>query len=106
MSTPDFRNEEPVWVKYLVYVDTRSDKFYEARIDMGDDGTFYLTKRWGRRPDTGDGQIKVETFHNLNAAQRAADDIVVAKINKGYGKTERPYAASSNVAKDWSTGDE
>ena len=105
MSTPDFRNEEPVWTKYLVYVDSRSDKFYEARVDMGDDGTFYLTKRWGRNPDTGDGQIKVESYGRAIAATSNAEEIIRTKIAKGYRYTVRPYAASSNVSRDYTDED-
>ena len=100
MSTPDFRNEDPVWVKYLEYVGGGSDKFYEARVDMGEDGTFYLTKRWGARPDAGGGQIKVEPYQTLTRAQTMANDIINIKVAKGYRVTERPWGAGMRVRRE------
>ena len=66
MSQQDFRDQEPVWVKYAEYIGDGSDKFYEVRIDMDDNGLFYVTKRWGRRPDSGAGQIKVESSQSMS----------------------------------------
>jgi predicted DNA-binding WGR domain protein len=101
MSTPDFRDQEPVWVKYAEYIGDGSDKFYEVRIDMGDDGKFYLQKRWGARPDSGAGQIKVETYTTMNAATAMANDIFRQKVRKGYFVSERPLGASNKVAKEY-----
>ena len=100
MSTPDFRNEDPVWVKYAEYVGGGSNKFYEVTIHMGDDGAFYLQKRWGARPDSGGGQIKVEPFYSLASAQAHANDIFSQKITKGYYVTERPYGAGQRVRRE------
>jgi predicted DNA-binding WGR domain protein len=96
----DFRNEDPVWVKYAEYIGGGSDKFYETRVDMDDDGTFYLTKRWGARPDSGGGQIKVEPYQSLTAATNNADAILGAKIRKGYRITERPWGAGMKVRRE------
>jgi predicted DNA-binding WGR domain protein len=101
MSTPDFRDEEPVWVKYAEYIGGGSNKFYEVRVDMGDDGTFYLQKRWGARPDSGAGQIKVEPYQSLNAATNNANAILKGKLDKGYRLTDRPLGASNKVAKEY-----
>ena len=94
MNAQDFRDEEPVWVKYAEYVGQGSDKFYETTIHFGDDGVYYLQKRWGRNPDTGVGQIKVEPYASLQNAQAAAHGIFNEKIRKGYRIIERPYTAS------------
>jgi predicted DNA-binding WGR domain protein len=97
MSTPDFRDEVPAWSKYAELVNSDHDKFYEVTIHMGEDGVFYLQKRWGRRPDAGGGQIKVEPYQSLKGATINADAILGEKIGKGYVLTERPYSASSRV---------
>jgi predicted DNA-binding WGR domain protein len=102
----DFRNEDPVWVKYAEFVGQGSDKFYETTIHFGDDGMYYLQKRWGARPDTGAGQIKVETYQNLNSAQAMANDIFRQKVRKGYAVVERPYSASLKVPKEYISDDE
>jgi predicted DNA-binding WGR domain protein len=101
VSTQDFRNEEPVWAKYAVYQSDGSDKFYETTIHFGDDGVYYLQKRWGRRPDTGAGQIRVEPYHTLSGAQHGADAIFREKLSKGYWITERPAGANNKVAKEY-----
>ena len=100
MSTPDFRNEDPTWVRYAEYVGGKHDKFYEARIDMSDDGLFYLTKRWGRRPDAGGGQIKVEVYESLQHAMNTANGIIADKTAKGYSITERPWGAGQRVRRE------
>ena len=99
MSNHDFRTEEPVWVRYGEYIGSGSDKFYEVRIDLADDGSFVITRRWGRRPDTGVGQIKTETRHSIYVAQRVALEYFGAKVTKGYREVERPYAASNHVGR-------
>jgi predicted DNA-binding WGR domain protein len=103
MTTPDFRDEEPVWVTYAEWIDDdkNHDKFYEIRIDMDDDGTLWLTKRWGRRPDTGAGQIKVERCNTLPQAIAVANTMLGDKTRKGYRVTERPYGASNKVTKEY-----
>lgn len=102
MTTPlDFRDQEPVWVKYLTWVSDKHDKFYEVRIDLGDDGLFYVTKRWGARPDVGGGQTKIESSMNMSYVQRVANEKVAEKVRKGYAYTDRPESASSKVAKDF-----
>ena len=105
MSNHDFRDQEPVWVRYAEYVGNGSDKFYEVRIDMADSGEFVLTKRWGPRPDQGRGQIKVETFQSMSLAMGVADGQLATKLRKGYVLTERPLAASGQVTQDWSDED-
>jgi predicted DNA-binding WGR domain protein len=97
MSDHDFRDQEPVWVRYAEYIGGGSDKFYEVRIDMDDNGLFYVTKRWGRRPDTGAGQIKVESSQNMSYAMGVADGMLAEKLRKGYRLTERPRGASNKV---------
>jgi predicted DNA-binding WGR domain protein len=97
MSTPDFRDEEPVWVRYAEMRSGTHDKFYEVRIDMDDAGAFWLTKRWGRRPDAGGGQTKPEQYQNLNGAQLEGLDMFRSKLSKGYVETDRPRAASQRV---------
>lgn len=108
--TPDFRNDEPTWVKYAEYVGGGSNKFYEVRVDMGDDGRFYQQKRWGRRPDAGGGQIKVLSYPTLARAVGAADAMLAEKIRKGYRLTDRPKGADNRVAheygQDWYADDE
>jgi len=100
-NKPDFRAEEPVWVRYAECIGGSHDKFYEVRIDMGDDGTFYVTKRWGRRPDAGGGQIKVEPYQNMNAAQAVALNMLNEKRSKGYRETERPFGAGQRVRREY-----
>jgi predicted DNA-binding WGR domain protein len=100
MNAPDFRDEDPVWVRYAELVGDGHDKFYEVRIDMDDDGTFWLTKRWGRRPDAGGGQVKPEPYQALNAAQTVGLNMLGEKLAKGYRETERPYGASQRVVKE------
>jgi predicted DNA-binding WGR domain protein len=101
MTEQDFRNEEPAWAKYAEYIGSGSNKFYEVTIHLGDDGVFYLQKRWGARPDAGAGQIKVEPNQSLPAAIAAANDIFVQKMRKGYIVTERPQGASNQVVKEY-----
>jgi predicted DNA-binding WGR domain protein len=96
----DFRDQEPLWVKYAEYVGNGSDKFYEVRIDLADDGQFVLTKRWGARPDVGRGQIKPEYYITLVHAQNNADAALGGKLRKGYVLAPRPYAASNKVYKE------
>ena len=99
-DAPDFRKEDPVWVRYLEFIGSGSDKYYEARIDFHDDGLFYLTKRWGRRPDGGAGQTKVEAYQNLPGAQFAATEILNAKKANGYRECERPWGAGMKVRRE------
>jgi predicted DNA-binding WGR domain protein len=101
MNAPDFRDQEPVWVRYAEYVGGGHDKYYEARIDLGDDGHFWLTKRWGARPDAGAGQIKAEPYNTLLQATSAANEILNAKRRKGYTLCERPKGASNKVAHEY-----
>jgi predicted DNA-binding WGR domain protein len=100
MTAPDFRDEDPVWVRYAELIGGGHDKFYEVRIDMDDDGTFWLTKRWGRRPDAGGGQVKPEQYQSLNAAQSVGLDMLGQKILKGYREVERPHGAGLRVFRE------
>jgi predicted DNA-binding WGR domain protein len=97
----DFRDQEPLWVRYAEFIGSGSDKFYEVRIDLDDDGDFITTNRWGPRPDQGKGQIKTTVASSLAMAQNLALDKFRAKLRKGYTETERPLAASAQVAQDW-----
>jgi len=99
-TTPDFRTEDPVWVRYAEWISAQHDKFYEVRIDMDENGTFWLTKRWGRRPDAGAGQIKVEACQFLNEAQDKGLTMFREKLKKGYVEVERPYGAGQRVARE------
>jgi predicted DNA-binding WGR domain protein len=96
----DFRDQEPLWVKYAEYIGNGSDKFYEVRIDLTDEGDFCLTKRWGARPDTGRGQIKPEYYQSMSRAMGVADGQLADKLRKGYRIAERPYAANNQVFKE------
>jgi predicted DNA-binding WGR domain protein len=98
----DFRDTEPAWVRYAEYIGNGSDKYYEVRVDLGDDGLFYVTKRWGRRPDTGAGQTKVEFSTSMLHATMMAKGALIEKVRKGYRECERPYGASNKVPQDWS----
>jgi predicted DNA-binding WGR domain protein len=100
MSAPDFRDTEPVWVKYAELIGGGHDKFYEVTVHLGDDGTFYLQKRWGRRPDAGAGQIQTEPYKNVQSAISNATAMLDSKLRKGYRETERPYGASNKVYKE------
>jgi predicted DNA-binding WGR domain protein len=100
MSTPDFRDQDPVWVRYAELTGGGHDKFYELTIHLHDDGTFYVQKRWGRRPDAGGGQIKVEPYQSLNAAQTVSLNMLGEKIAKGYRETERPHGAGQRVFRE------
>jgi predicted DNA-binding WGR domain protein len=106
MSTPDFRDVTPVWVRYAELTNSLHDKFYEATIHLGEDGVFYLQKRWGRRPDAGRGQIKVEPYQVMQGAIRNAEAIISDKITKGYVVTERPYGASLPATDDFASDDD
>jgi predicted DNA-binding WGR domain protein len=97
MTAPDFREDEPVWVRYAEWISAAHDKFYEIRIDMDDAGAFWLTKRWGRRPDDGGGQVKPEQYQTLSAAQNQGLAKFSEKLKKGYVETARPYGASQRV---------
>lgn len=96
----DFRDQEPLWVRYAEYVGDGSNKFYEVRIDLTDEGEFCLTKRWGARPDTGRGQIKPEYYSGLALATTRANAQLEEKIAKGYQVVARPYAAGNQVFKE------
>jgi predicted DNA-binding WGR domain protein len=100
MTAPDFREDEPAWVRYAEWISAAHDKFYEVRVDMGDDGTFYLTKRWGRRPDSGGGQVKSEVYQSMEQAVNTASAALAGKVAKGYAEVERPYGASQRVVKE------
>jgi len=100
MSTPDFRDQEPAWVKYAEMIGGGHDKFYECRIDMGDDGLFYVTKRWGRRPDAGGGQTKSESSQSMSYAMGVANGMIAEKLRKGYRLTDRPYGAGQRVRRE------
>jgi predicted DNA-binding WGR domain protein len=100
MSAPDFRNEDPVWVRYAEYTGGGSDKFYEVRIDMDEAGAFWLTKRWGRRPDAGGGQTKPEQYQSLSSAQNAGLTMFGIKLGKGYREVERPWGAGQRVRRE------
>jgi predicted DNA-binding WGR domain protein len=101
MSTMDFRNQEPVWVRYAINTAPGHDKYYEVRIDMDDRAVFVLTKRWGARPDAGGGQIKVEEYQTLPGAIGAANRQLDTKIAKGYRRCERPDGASNKVRREY-----
>jgi predicted DNA-binding WGR domain protein len=100
MSTPDFRNEDPVWVRYAEMTSGGHDKFYELTIHLHDDGLFYVQKRWGRRPDAGGGQIKVEYYASLDSAQGIAIGMLREKLAKGYREVERPFGAGQRVRRE------
>jgi predicted DNA-binding WGR domain protein len=100
MTAPDFREDEPDWVRYAEWISAAHDKFYEVRVDMGDDGAFYLTKRWGRRPDAGGGQTKIEVYQQMQQAVSTAAAALAGKVSKGYTECERPYGASQRVVKE------
>jgi predicted DNA-binding WGR domain protein len=93
----DFRDQEPLWVKYAELISPEHDKFYEVRIDLTDEGEFCLTKRWGARPDRGRGQIKPEYFQSMSRAMGVADGQLADKLRKGYRIAERPMAANNQV---------
>jgi predicted DNA-binding WGR domain protein len=97
----DFRDQDPAWVQYAEFIGDGSDKFYEVRVDMDDDGDFVITRRWGARPDTGAGQIKTETRYNMTQATGTALTYFMAKLHKGYHKADRPLAANQQVSQDW-----
>lgn len=96
----DFRDQEPVWVKYLILSNHEHNKYYEVRIDLADSGLFVLTKRWGARPDVGRGQIKVESSQSMSYLRGLADAQINNKTRKGYWYTTRPASADSRVAVD------
>jgi predicted DNA-binding WGR domain protein len=96
----DFRDQEPLWVKYAELIGGGHDKFYEVRIDLTDEGDYCLTKRWGRRPDTGRGQIKPEYYQSMSRAMGVADGMLADKLRKGYLQCERPYGASNQVFRE------
>jgi len=100
MSTPDFRNQEPVWVRYAINTSPGHDKYYEVRVDMDDNGLFYVTKRWGRRPDSGGGQIKVESSQSMSYAIGVADGMLASKKRGGYVEIERPESADNKVRRE------
>lgn len=99
-TTPDFRDQEPVWVRYAEYIGGGSDKYYEVRVDFTDDGAFLLTKRWGRRPDSGSGQIKAEPYSTLSGATQAASAMLADKIRGGYRECARPMGAANKVRRE------
>lgn len=101
MSQQDFRDQEPSWVRYAEMTTNDHDKFYEVRIDLADDGLFYLTKRWGRRPDVGGGQIKIESSGSIGYLMGVADAMMAEKVRKGYRTAKRPYGASNWVEKEY-----
>jgi predicted DNA-binding WGR domain protein len=96
----DFRDQEPLWVKYAEYVGNGSDKFWECRVDLADSGEFVLTTRWGPRPDRGRGQIKTEYYTSMVHTTNNADAKLGAKLRKGYRLVDRPLAASNQVFKE------
>lgn len=107
MSNYDFRDQEPIWVRYAEKIDHRSNKYYEVRVDLADDGNFVVTRRWGARPDLGKGQIKTEAYARQQTAQATANNYLSAKISRGYDvRHERPLSASGLVTQDWSDEDD
>lgn len=107
MSHINFRDSIPVWVRYAVLIDPRSDKYYEVRVDITDQGGFAVTKRWGRRPDLGIGQTLQEIWPTSQAARAAANAIFAQKITRGYCVSERPEAVTSGLVREsWGEDDE
>lgn len=97
----DVRDTLPVWVRYAEYIGGGSDKYYELRVDLTDQGAFQMTARWGRRPDTGTGQTKVyDVTRSMGSATAHAEALFREKIKKGYRVAERPFAADRGVARD------
>jgi predicted DNA-binding WGR domain protein len=95
------KDTPPMWVRYAEYVRGGSDKFYEIRVDMDDNGAFQVTARWGRRPDSGGGQAKVYDYvPSMGIATGHANELMRAKLRKGYCETERPKWANSLVSMD------
>src|SRR3954464_8612310 len=101
MSTMDFRNQEPVWVRYAINVAPGHDKYYEVRVDFSDEGMFILTKRWGARPDAGGGQIKVEEYQTLPGAIGVGSRRRDTEIARGCRACERPDGASNKVRREY-----
>jgi predicted DNA-binding WGR domain protein len=102
----DVRTTPPVWVKYAEFQGGGSDKYYELRVDMTDEGMFQITARWGRRPDQGSGQTKVyDVTRSMGSATAHAEALFREKIKKGYRIAERPARADQYVAKDSSYED-
>ena len=97
----DVRDTLPVWVKYAEYIGGGSDKYYELRVDLTDEGAFQMTARWGRRPDKGTGQTKVyDVTRSMGSATAHAEAMFREKIKKGYVQTDRPAAADRLVETD------
>jgi predicted DNA-binding WGR domain protein len=102
MSDYDFRDQPPAWSRYAINVSPTHDKFYECRVDLDDSGIFVLTKRWGRRPDTGKGQIKTELFQSMSTAMGTAEGQLANKLRGGYELVDRPESANGQVVtEDW-----
>jgi predicted DNA-binding WGR domain protein len=98
----DFRDQTPAWTQYAINTSGSHDKYYETRIDLADDGWFVLTKRWGRRPDTGKGQQKTEIYQSMSTAMGVAHGQLEDKIRGGYYLVDRPDTADSQVVtEDW-----
>ncbi len=92
----------PLWVEYAEYVGMNgnnvsgeSDKFYEVRVDPAPGGNFYLTKRYGRRPDTKGGQTRQETFGTQQQAVAAGKQVIGAKIAEGYDAQPWPWGPAA-----------
>lgn len=86
----------PLWVGYAEYIGSGSDKFYEARVDQDTVSTWLVTKRYGARPDTGEGgQIRQETFSSRVAAESAAVKVFDSKLDKGYDACPWPFGSAA-----------
>ena len=92
----DDEEAPPLWFLYAVLIDgtNNHDKFYELSISLEDDGTYVLSRRWGRRPDTlhsPAGQTKREPFRTFAGARSEARHLWDQKMRKGYREAERGY---------------
>jgi len=90
MADIDFTDRSPSMALYAENTVGNHDKFYEARVDLGDDGRYYLTKRWGRNPSQRrGGQVKQESYPTMTAATGACHKIFNKKLEEGY--VDRPW---------------
>ena len=89
-ETMDLRSTMPDWWRYAIYVGGSSNKFYEARVDLLDDGTWQLSFRYGRRPDIGSGSIKTSTHPSMAIACALANSQIPPRSTRATTRSSAP----------------
>ncbi len=82
-SAPKTTKMTEIAPRYFEFVEGKSSKFWEIRIEGTD-----VTTRYGRIGS--DGRETTKFFNDAEAAEAFAEKQIASKTDKGYVETERP----------------